>query len=385
MTHKIDGCIFTKDGWVDGTVQFDHSVRSVDGHKTNPDDDNGDVFIIPGFIDLHVHGGGGCDVMDGQNATQVMMDYHATQGTVAMTPTTMTAPVADIEKALAGVRAVMDNASPQSTKSVSPEILGVHLEGPFISPDKLGAQPAHAIEANVETFKHWHSICPIAVMTVAPEINGARELAKYAHENHGTRVQIGHTTADYHCCKSALSGDNGDGNHNKGGTFSGATHLYNAMSGLTHRDSGAVAGILSHADYAEIILDKYHVDRGAVNTARRAIPYLYSVTDATSATGQPDGEYKLGEHTVHKKDGTVKLADGTLAGSCATMAQSFKNWLEWGDDISEAVKRTSTYPAHYMGITEQYGYVDVGSSGSLLVVNGRGDIQQVYIKGNPIL
>ena len=380
MTHKIDGCIFTKDGWINGTVQFDQTVRSVDGNKTTPDDDNGDVFIIPGFIDLHVHGGGGADVMDGQNATQTMMDYHATQGTVALTPTTMTAPVADIENALAGVRGVMDSSNPQSA-----EILGAHLEGPFISPHKLGAQPAHAIEADVEKFEHWNNICPIAVMTVAPEINGAVKLAQYAHEKHGTRVQIGHTVADYHCCKSALCGDNGGGNDNKGeGTFSGATHLYNAMSGLSHRDSGAVAGILSHADYAEIILDKHHVDRGAVNTARRAIPYLYSVTDATSATGEPDGQYKLGEHTVHKKDNTVKLTDGTLAGSCLTMAKSFKNWLDWGDDMTEAVKRTSTYPAQYMGLTEKYGYVDVGSSGSLLVVNGRGDIQQVYIKGSAL-
>ena len=368
MAHKIDGCIFTKDGWINGTVQFGTTITNIDGEPTDISCHDGDRFIIPGFIDLHVHGGGGADVMQGQTATQTMVDYHATQGTVAMTPTTMTAPVADIENALRGVRGVMDNANPQS-----PEILGVHLEGPFISPDKLGAQPAHAIDADINTFDHWNSICPIGVMTVAPEINGASELAKHATDKHSTRVQIGHTVADYQCCKTALCGG-----------FSGATHLYNAMSGLSHRDSGAVAGVLSHADYAEIILDKHHVDRGAVDTARRAIPYLYSVTDATSATGQPDGDYKLGEHAVHKKDGTVKLADGTLAGSCVTMAQSFKNWLDWGDTITEAVKRTSTHPAQYLGIADKYGYVDVGCYGSLLVVNGRGEIQQVYIKGHAL-
>ena len=378
MAHKIAGCIFTKDGWVDGTVQFEQTVQSVDGDTIDPNTYDGDVFIIPGFIDLHVHGGGGGDVMQGQQGTQTLVDYHATQGTVALTPTTMTAPVADIENALAGVQAVMDNATSQSSEILTPEILGVHLEGPFISPDKLGAQPAYATHGDVEKFDHWNNICLIVVMTVAPEINGALELAKHATEKYGTRVQIGHTVADYQCCKSALCGNNG------GGAFSGATHLYNAMSGLSHRDSGAVSGILSHADYAEIILDKHHVDRGAVNTARRAIPYLYSVTDATSATGQPDGEYKLGEHTVHKKDDTVTLADGTLAGSCLTMAQSFKNWLDWGDDMTESVKRTSTYPAHYMGLTDKYGYVDVGCYGSLLVVNGHGDIQQVYIQGQLI-
>ena len=368
--HDLTGCIFTSDGWVNGTVHFQETVQSVKGDSVQLSDYDGDVFIIPGFIDLHVHGGHGHDVMQGRNATQVMVDYHATQGTVALTPTTMTAPTVDIETALSGIKQVMDTPS-----NVSPEILGAHLEGPFISPNKLGAQPDHAVDCCIKKIDYWNSICPIRIMTVAPEVTGAETVAKFAHDKFGTRVQIGHTVADYECCKNALC-------H---GSFSGATHIYNAMSGLSHRGAGALAGVLSHADYAEIILDKKHVDRGSVNVARRAVPFLYSVTDATSAAGQPDGEYALGEHTVYKKGDTVTLSNGKLAGSCMTMAQAFKNWLDWGDDMTEAVKRTSTYPAQYLGMTDKYGYVDVECIASLLVVNRIGDIQQIYIKGHPIL
>ena len=374
----VTGCIFTEQGWVNGTVDFDDTIVSVTGDSVHGEPQAPDRLIIPGFIDLHVHGGGGADVMQGRDAVLTMAQYHATQGTVALTPTTMTAPQDDITRAMNGIAQAMEYPIAQGQAPTAPikaHILGAHLEGPFISPHKLGAQPNYACDANVKLFQKWHDICPIRVMTLAPEIPDADVLAHYASDTTQTRVQIGHTVADYTCCKRAL----------QGGGFSGATHLYNAMSGLSHRDTGAVAGIFSHSDYAEIILDTHHVAQGAVASACRAIPYVYSVTDATSATGQPDGEYVLGNHTVYKQNGAVRLPDGTLAGSCLTMIQSFKNWLAWGATRTEAVYRTATYPAQYLNIRRDYGSIDTGRKASFVVMNSTYHIEQVYINGNLVL
>ncbi len=373
---SISGCIFTNKGWVSGTVDFDHKITAVRGHVIDFDGYGGDTLIIPGFIDLHVHGGNGADVMQGTDAVLTMAKYHATQGTVAMTPTTMTAPTEDITHTVQGVAQAIQRQS-QSRLPPSADILGVHLEGPFISPDKLGAQPDYAIDANITLFQTWHNICPIKIMTMAPEIPHAKYLAQYAYKTAGTRVQIGHTIAEYECCKHALSG----------GGFSGATHLYNAMSGLLHRQSGAVAGILSHSNYAEIIPDMHHVDAGAIRSACRAIPYVYAVTDATAAAGQADGEYILGNHKVYKQNGTIRLCQDntTLAGSSLTMIQAFKNWIKLGETVTQAIRRTSTYPAQYLGMRDAYGSVDTGLHASFLILNKKYDLQHIYIHGQMVL
>ncbi len=369
---RVSGCIFTNKGWVLGDVSFRKNITEITGNAIDLDTYDGDSFIIPGFIDLHVHGGNGADVMQGTDAVITMAQYHATQGTVAMTPTTMTAPTDHIDTAITGIAQAGQS---QTTKTA--DILGVHLEGPFISPEKLGAQPNYTRAASMELFDTWHNICPIRVMTLAPEIPHAQDLARHAHKTAGTRVQIGHTVADYKCCTSAL----------QSGDFFGATHLYNAMSGLSHRNTGAVAGVLSHSDYAEIIIDTHHVDKGAVLTACRAIPFVYSVTDATAATGQPDGDYVLGGHKVTKHNGTVRLSGDktTLAGSCLTMIQAFKNWIYWGASVDDAIRRTATYPAQYLNIRHNYGTIDVGLKASLLIVNKNYDIQHIYINGQAIL
>lgn len=373
---RVTGCIFTEQGWVNGTVDFDTTIVSVTGDNVHGEPQTPDRLIIPGFIDLHVHGGGGADVMQGRDAVLTMAQYHATQGTVALTPTTMTAPTDHITHAIDGIAQAMAYSNKKNvTAHRKADILGVHLEGPFISSKNLGAQPNYTCDASVKLLQKWHDICPIRVLTLAPEIADADVLAHYANNATQARVQIGHTVADYTCCKRAL----------QGGGFSGATHLYNAMSGLSHRDTGAVAGIFSHSDYAEIILDTHHVAQGAVASACRAIPYVYSVTDATSATGQPDGEYVLGNTTVYKQNGTVRLPDGTLAGSCLTMIQSFKNWLAWGATLTEAVHRTATYPAQYLNIREDYGSIDTGRKASFVIMNSTHDIEQVYINGDPVL
>ncbi|MGZ8291042.1 MAG: N-acetylglucosamine-6-phosphate deacetylase, partial [Telluria sp.] len=185
----------------------------------------------------------------------------------------------------------------------------------------------------------------------------------------GYRVQIGHTAGSYDDGVQALE---------RGAA--GFTHLFNAMSGLHHRAPGMVGAALAHAQYAEIIPDLLHVHPGAIRVALRAIPCLYCVTDSTSATGMPDGDYQLGRQTVTKCLGGVRLADGTLAGSTLTMDQALRNLVSLGLDLADASRRVSTYAADYLGET-RIGRLAPGCYADFVVLDRDLKIKAVYIEG----
>ena len=188
----------------------------------------------------------------------------------------------------------------------------------------------------------------------------------------GIRVQIGHSKGSYDDAVSAL-------NHGA----SGFTHLFNAMSGLHHRQPGIVGAALAHAEFVELIPDLIHVHPGAIRAALRAIPKLYCVTDSTSATGMPDGEYRLGSQTVHKCLGGVRLADGTLAGSTLTMIDALKNLQHIGLTVQEASYRLSGVPAQYLGLN-QIGVIKVGAVADILQIDRNLVLQHVYVRGQKI-
>ncbi len=225
-----------------------------------------------------------------------------------MLATTMTAPPDDIDLALKGIGAAAVNRGKGEAR-----VLGAHLEGPYINSGKLGAQPPFARSAKLADVERLETMAPLKLITVAPEIGGHLELVKELSDA-GMRVQIGHTLGTYEDGVAALK----QGAH-------GFTHLFNAMTGLHHREPGMVGAALAHAQYAEFIPDLLHVHPGAIKTALRCIPNLYCVTDSTSATGMPDGEYMLGRQVVMKCMGGVRLPDGTLAGSTLTMDQALRN------------------------------------------------------------
>lgn len=283
------------------------------------DDSAEGSIILPGFIDLHCHGGAGDDVMDGDGAAGRIAALHARSGTTAMLATTMTAPVQQIRSVLADVAHAMARPEPNSA-----ELLGVHLEGPFISPDLLGAQPAYAREIDIELLADLHAIAPVRVLTYAPEADPDGKLPAFARRN-GILAQLGHSPCPYETAEKAFR----EG-------ASGTTHLFNAMSSLHHRKPGLVGAALAHADHAELIPDLLHVHPGAIKAALRAIPGLYAVTDATRATGMPDGEYPFGDVTARKCGNGLRLEDGTLAGSCLSMLQAFRNLVEIGLPMAEA-------------------------------------------------
>ncbi len=219
-------------------------------------------------------------------------------------------------------------------------ILGVHLEGPYINSGKLGAQPNFAHAAVLEEVEDYLRRAPIRVITIAPEIAGHRPLIRALAER-GVRLQIGHTLGSYEDGVAALEAG-----------ASSFTHLYNAMTGLHHREPGIVGAALAHARYAELIPDLLHVHPGAIRVALRSIPCLYCVTDSTAAAGMPDSQYKLGSHTVTKCLGGVRLPDGTLAGSTLTMDQALRNLVKIGLPLAEASQRLSQFPADYLGLAE---------------------------------
>jgi N-acetylglucosamine-6-phosphate deacetylase len=371
VNRTLKGHILTTQGFVDGSIVFDEGGRVLGISGTPADEravrDSARPIVLPGFIDLHVHGGGGRDIMEGADAALHVARCHARHGTTALLATTMTAPLADLETAFAGLRACTAERAPGAAR-----ILGVHLEGPYINAGKLGAQPDFARPVSRQEIAQLHAIAPIRLITLAPEVAGnmdeIRDLA-----DAGFTVQVGHTQGSYEEGVEALA---------RGAR--GFTHLFNAMTGLHHRAPGIAGAALAHARYAEIIPDLLHVHPGAIRVALRAIPGLYCVTDSTSATGMPDGDYRLGRQAVTKCLGGVRLADGTLAGSTLTLDEALRNLVgPLGLGLAEASARVSTHAADYLGLPDR-GRLAPGVWADVVVLDRDLAVRDVYVEGTGI-
>ncbi|WP_447096398.1 N-acetylglucosamine-6-phosphate deacetylase [Pseudomonas sp. CF10PS3] len=359
--------ILTPHGWIRGRLVHEHGkVTAIEGVPCDPTQ-NDLPYLLPGFIDLHVHGGGGKDIMEGIDAFETITRTHVRFGTTSLLATTMTAPVDEISSVLGQLGGFCEQRPAGSAR-----VLGVHLEGPYINPGKLGAQPNFAHTALMEEVESYLRLAPIRVITIAPEIAGHDALIRTLSER-GVRMQIGHTLGSYEEGVAALAA---------GATS--FTHLYNAMSPLHHREPGIVGAALAHAKYAELIPDLLHVHPGAIRVALRSIPCLYCVTDSTAAAGMPDGEYKLGSHTVTKCLGGVRLVDGTLAGSTLTMDQALRNLVKIGLPISEASQRLSQFPADYLGLEER-GRLQPGSFADCVRLDRSLQLTDVMVEGETIV
>jgi N-acetylglucosamine-6-phosphate deacetylase len=369
MASVIQGCILTARGFVDGTLEcLGGRVQRVPGAPIADERarDEARTIILPGFIDSHVHGGGGRDTMEGGDAIDCIARLHVRHGTTSLLATTMTAPLPDVEFAMKAL-----GGACRSRRSGAARVLGVHLEGPYINPRKLGAQPDFVRPASIPEVVALHALAPIVLITLAPELPGNLDIIP-ALRAAGFRVQIGHTLGTYEDGVAAL--ERGAG---------GFTHLFNAMSGMHHRAPGMVGAALAHAQHAEIIPDLVHVHPGALRAALRAIPGLFCVTDSTAATGMPDGEYRLGSHRVTKCMGGVRLADGTLAGSTLTMDQALRNLIGLGLSLREASLRVSTHAADYLGVQDR-GRIDEGFHADLVVLDRDLVLQRVLVEGEDI-
>jgi N-acetylglucosamine-6-phosphate deacetylase len=362
------GDILTPAGWLRGAAVVEgRRIARVEGNALLANEMPRPPYVIPGFIDLHVHGGDGHDYSGGEAAIRHFIRFHAASGTVAIAPTTATAPIEVLDRALADIERIRLSRRPDE-----PTVLGAHLEGPFINPAKLGAQMNVPLAGDVGLALRWADACKLVVATVAPEIPGGIEVVEALTER-GCRVQIGHSLASAEETATAF-----------GLGMAGFTHLFNAMSGVDHRNPGVAAYALARGRYAEMIGDLLHVHPAVVLACYRAIPRLYAITDATAYAGRSDGIYPTDTRIVIKKGLRITLADGiTLAGSAITMLDAFRNFVSLGLSLAEASDLCSTRQAEYLALGD-LGRISPGALASFVVLSEELTLQTVWVEGERV-
>jgi N-acetylglucosamine-6-phosphate deacetylase len=368
MTKEISGRAFI-DGHVRDRVTIEIDGATIRDIRVGSGPER-DTLLLPGFIDLHVHGGNGADFMDGsEEAAAAVAAFHARHGTTALAATTLTAPNKELKHALRGIVGASIRPSDKGA-----EIVGVHLEGPYVNAKYAGAQNREAIRHPMRSeVDGWLSICgnlPV-VMTIAPEIEGAMELLD---EFHGRLTfSIGHSAATYSQSVAAIE--------------SGAkhfTHLFNAMTPLHHREPGIIGAALVSPDTTfELIADGHHVHPAVLGSfAQLFHTRAILVTDAMRAAGMPAGSYKLFEHEVTVADGAARLADGTLAGSVLTMVDAVRNMIELaGVPIETVIPLATTHPAHRLGVATRKGKLAIGYDADIVALTPKFEIEQVWTRG----
>ncbi len=325
--------------------------------------------ILPGFIDIHIHGCNMADATDGNpDSAAKMSAWLAKNGITSFCPTTMTLPVETLKKCFGYVADTMG-------KEEGAYIHGINMEGPFIAPEKKGAQDAaHILEPSIEVFEELNGICPIKLVDIAPEQNGADEFISKIKDI--CTVSAAHTTANYEQGKKAISMG-----------ISHATHLYNAMNGLTSREAGMVGAVLdSEGVTAELICDGIHICPATLRITFRALgeDRTVVISDAMMAAGLDEGEYTLGGQRVIKTD-AARLADGTLAGSATNLFEEFHNLLSFGISLKQAIKSLTINPAKAIGVDGSTGSIEVGKNADLLILSEDfKEIKSVFIKGKKV-
>ncbi len=389
--RSLEGLLLTPEGLRRGRLRFDTRVRALEldprlttGAALAPDaalapgaaeapEGASLPLITPGFIDQHVHGGGGGDAMDGAEGVRALARHHLRHGTTALLATTLTAPWEAVLAALRAVAAVA--GSPAEGEAV---VLGAHLEGPFVSAERLGAQPPFALDPTPERVAEVLSLGIVRLATVAPELVGALD-AVPAWTRAGVRLNVGHTVADAGTVERFLAAVRAAGGR------AGATHLFNAMGGLEGRVPGPVGALLGDAEAAiELICDGHHVAPAAVRTAWRAAgERLVLITDAIRASGMRSGTTELGGRTVTVEEGAARLVDGTLAGSMLTMDAAVRGAVAAGVPLEAALFAATTAPARYLGLAER-GALVAGARADLVVLGPDVRVRAVYLTGRPV-
>lgn len=352
-----------------GRIVFDGQIRAIAPCSEAPRH-----YILPGFIDCHVHGGDGADTMDGAAAIGRLSRFHLAHGTTTILPTTITRPWSDVMDALRAVAEVRRAGVPDG-----PDIHGAHLEGPFVSPHKLGAQPPFAVAPHPDLVREVLETGIVRVVTLAPELEHA-ERAMRTFAGAGVRVSLGHMTADYAQTEQAICTICA-----AGGTV-GATHLFNAMAPIEGRRPGpATALMCSDAAYAEMILDTHHVHPATFRMAARLMDgRLLLVTDAMRGTGLPDGPSQLGGQDVMIRDGVVRLPGGSLAGSVLTLDVALRNAVESGGvALPRAADLVSGAPARYLGLHDR-GVLAEGRRADFVVMDEQLRVRQVWVAGRQV-
>lgn len=373
--------IFSNANIFNGT-EFSHGDFAVSGGKfcsidsCSADDsvtDLHDSFVIPGLIDIHTHGNTGADFSDGDyEGLKKMAAFYLQHGITSFCPTTMTLPYNVLGDAFATAKKYTEDPDAAGSR-----VAGIHMEGPYFSEKKKGAQNADYLKLpDYDGFKKLYDDCGglIRSVDVAPELEGACEFISKACRH--CTVSVAHTDASYDDTVNA---------YKSGATH--LTHLYNGMPGIHHRNPGVI-GAASERDNitAELICDGLHVHESAVRMAFKLFPdRICLISDSLRCTGMPEGEYTLGGQKIWLKDNIARLADGTIAGSAANLYQCMLNAIHFGIDKASAINAASINPARAIGMDDLIGSISIGKYADFVVCDeSLENIISIYKEGGRV-
>jgi len=333
-----------------------------------------DKTAVPGFIDVHIHGAGGHDVMEGTDtALRTITRKVSEYGTTALVATTVTASTEQTLRAVEGIAGYI--AQQHETDEPRAEVLGIHFEGPFLSKARRGVHPSAWIQLpSAETLGRFLKAAAgnARILTIAPEVLGAAPCIDAAREA-GLVVSMGHTDATYEQARAAMA---------RGARS--ATHVYNAMRPFTHRDPGIIGAVLTSPEVnAELIADGVHVEAAAMKLLllAKGAAHVTLVSDGLSATGMPDGKYMLGGFEVIVSGGICRNAEGTLAGSTLTLDRALRNIVALGIPLPDAVRMLTLNPASLLGIEFKKGSLRVGGDADILLLDESLHLAGVWARG----
>ena len=327
------------------------------------------LYVSPGFVDIHIHGYGGADASDGDEAGLRNMARRLLEnGVTSFLPTTMTVDWPQLERAFAAIRALQRSSAAEDFSGA--QVLGCHAEGPFINPARKGAQKESAIlPPDAAKIAPYSDV--IRLVTLAPEMPGAAACIR-ALRQLGVRVSLGHTDADF---ETALMALRQGADH-----FS---HLFNAMSPLLHRAPGAAGAALASDAWCELIADGLHVHEGLFPLLRRVKgERLVLITDCVRAGGLTDGLYDLGGQMITVRGKECRLPDGTLAGSVLRMNDAVRLWRDAsGAPLHEAVHAAALAPARAVGLEACKGSLERGKDADIVLLDDDVQVQGVFVRG----
>ena len=370
MATLANGRLVTPDGIVDGWLETAGATITAVGPGEPPrsaDRDMAGQWVVPGFVDIHVHGGAGADFTTGSSEqARRIVALHRRHGTTTMLASLVTADVETMAASIDALAGLVDEG----------ELAGIHLEGPFLAPTRRGAHDAGLLRVpEPDVVDRLVSAGPtrVRMVTLAPEqpaaIDAVRRLVDF-----GVVVAVGHTDATYDQTRAAIDAGAAVG-----------THLFNAMRPVLHREPGPVPALLEDDRVTvELICDGVHLHPATIRWVLRTASArrVALVTDAMAAAGAGDGDYLLGHLTVRVRDGVARQPDGTIAGSTLTLDRAFRCVVDAGASVEEAVTMASTTPAEALGLADEIGSITVGRAADLVVLDRTLHVAAVMVKGS---